>query len=106
MKKYAEYVFKSFDLDKNKDLISFKNFTELVELNPKIYQKFYQGFHDYLWMNEKDGPKYKKMKPTVEDTCIQVYKEVSKQVYMVNIRNSLLIFESDKMNKLLEIKNL
>lgn len=43
----------------------------MVEQNPKIYKNFIIGFHDYLWLQDRGTPKYKRIKPTVENTCIQ-----------------------------------
>jgi hypothetical protein len=99
-------VFKKNNLDKENEEISFKKFKTIVKENPKIYKQGLEGFHHYLWLHEKGVPKYKTISLRICGHCYEVDNDHQQFITLVNIKDSLLVFQDEQMNQLLSIKNL
>lgn len=54
IKKYAEFIFKEFDLDKSQSL-SLQQFKELLKKHPRLYSSYVECFHNELWECDPDG---------------------------------------------------
>lgn len=48
-KKYANYLFSSAGLNKEKDVFSKENFFHLIQEHPSLFNAYLTGFHTYIW---------------------------------------------------------
>lgn len=58
-KRYANYLFTSLNLDKDKDFLSKREFCDLLKAHPSIFDAYLAGFHTYIWHLDTNGyPEY------------------------------------------------
>lgn len=56
-KKYANYLFASAGLNKEKDFFSKENFFKLIQEHPSLFNAYLSGFHTYIWqVGDDDEP--------------------------------------------------
>ena len=101
-KRYATYLFKSLNLDKEKDVFSKDHFYRLLKYHPSIFDVYMSGFHGYVWQVDTHGsPEYLGvgMVPWIEGPAQEKVDEISSPVYLRFIRTTIFIF-THKASKL------
>jgi len=107
VKRFATYLFTSANLDKEKDVFSKHQFCDLLKLHPSIFDVYLQGFHTYIWeVDNLNRPKYTTATCQVSGSCKILANNLTAQVYLKLIRNTLLVFSDKNSEKPCEIINL
>ena len=92
-KRYATYLFASLNLDKENDVLSKKQFCDLLRAHPSIFDVYLAGFHTYIWQNNVIGlPEYVDITPDIEGEAKQWNQSVSKPVYLRLVKTTILVF--------------
>jgi hypothetical protein len=99
-KRYATYLFKSLNLDKEKDVFCKDHFYRLLKDHPSIFDVYMSGFHGYVWQVDVRGsPEYLKIDSWIEGPAQEKVDELSSPVYLKFIRTTIFIF-THKASKL------
>jgi hypothetical protein len=95
VKRFATYLFTSANLDKEKDVFSKHQFCDLLKVHPSIFDVYLAGFHTYIWeVDNMNRPKYTTASCQVSGNCKMTINNLSAQVYLKLIRNTLLVFDN------------
>jgi hypothetical protein len=105
-KKYANFLFTSYNLDKEKDEFSKENFFKLIQEHPALFNVYLTGFHTYVWQVDNGEPLYLRITPYLECYARQLYQDSSDRVYLKFIKTTVFVFSHIKSRIPEDIVNL
>ena len=107
-RKYAAFLFKSANLDKQCDYFSKKQFCDLLRAHPSIFDVFIAGFHTNIWEEDKNGsPKYLLPQDLIiQGKCRMISGNLASEVYLKLIKSTILVFDAQDSVRPKEIINL
>ena len=92
-KRYATYLFTSLNLDKDKDLLTKRQFCDLLQAHPSIFNAYLAGFHTYIWQIDPNGkPEYLGISSQVEGFAKLLSENIVNIMYLRLKKTTLFIF--------------
>lgn len=96
-KKYANYLFSSAELNKEKDVFSKENFFHLIQEHPSLFNAYLTGFHTYIWqVDENDEPEYYKAIPWIESEATERFHDDENQVFLKFVHKTVFVLKNKK----------
>jgi hypothetical protein len=69
---YAQFIFRKFNLNTEKDLLRFEHFEVLVMDHPTVFMSYFEGFHNYAWATtESRIPEFVSRTCWIHSACVE-----------------------------------
>ena len=106
-KKYANYLFKSYNLQREKDDFSKEHFFSLIQEHPGLFNVYLSGFHTYIWqVGDNDEPEYFRVTPWIESPAVERYRHSKGTVFLKFIQKTIFVMFDKKIRIPKDIINL